>query len=223
MDRKIILSVLFAALFGIVGLWLLLSAQPPTGQTAQRLYPWDTAVTGDGSLRVFGLTLGVSTLRDLRALLGEEGQLTLFAEADGRLAVEAWFDDGLLGNLRADWVVPLRVPAADLQGMYDRGLRVSTLPSGAQKVTMTPADQAALATAPLAALTYLPWQRLTPADLTGRFGAPEERLTTADGMEHWLYPARGFAIARDPRGAVVIQYVNPADFASLRAPLVTPP
>lgn len=222
MDRKIILSVLLAALLAFLGLWLLLNALPDE-RAGQRLYPWDTHLDPDGRLRVFGLGIGVSTLADVRALVGEEGKLTLFAEPDGGFTVEAYFNDVLLANLRADWVVPLAVPAGQLTGMYERGLRVSRLASGSRKVTLDPADLATLAAVPVAGLTYLPWQRLSEADLLGRFGTPDERLTASDGVAHWLYPARGFDIARDGRGAVVIQYVNPADFARLRAPLTPPP
>lgn len=221
MDRKIILSILGAALFAFLGLWLLLTALPDE-RAGLRLYPWDAAVGADGRVTVFDLTLGTSTLADVRDLLGEEGKATLFAEPDGGFAVEAYFDDILLSNLRADWVVTLAAPPDLLAAMYERGLRVSTSSSGSRKVTLAPEDLERLNGLPLASLTYLPWKRLEPQDLVGRFGEPAERLQAADGASHWLYPARGFGIARDARGGVVIQYVNPADFARLRAPL-TPP
>jgi hypothetical protein len=38
---------------------------------------------------------------------------------------------------------------------------------------------------------------------------------------HWLYPAKGMDLARDPKGKVVIQYVNPAELAALTEPLRT--
>jgi hypothetical protein len=53
-----------------------------------------------------------------------------------------------------------------------------------------------------------------------RFGSPSERRTEAEtGIVHWLYPQRGIDIARDPKGKVVIQYVDRADFANVLAPL----
>ncbi|TVQ93751.1 MAG: hypothetical protein EA400_01930 [Chromatiaceae bacterium] len=222
MDRKIVLTLLAAALFAFVGIWLLLSLMPDERATV-RQYPWEVAHDEAGRVQVFGLTLGASTLADLRQTLGEDGKLSLFAQPDGSFSAEAYFNDVMLSNLRADWVVPLKVAQVDLAAMYARGLRISKLGSGSHKVRLDPDDALALAAVPVRAITYLPWKRLPPEDLEGRFGAPAERLAEAGGIEHWLYPARGMDIARDARGGVVIQYLNPDDFAAARAPLQAPP
>jgi hypothetical protein len=52
-----------------------------------------------------------------------------------------------------------------------------------------------------------------------RFGAPAERIRQGETLEHFLYPARGLDIVLDSKGKEVLQYVAPADFARLRAPL----
>jgi hypothetical protein len=218
MDRKIILSVLAAALFAFIGIWLLLSIFPDQ-RAGVRLYPWDVTQDGDGRTRVFDLTLGQSTLADARKLLGEDGKLSLFAEPDGRFAVEAYFDNILLSNLKADWVFPLAVSQERLGQMYDRGLRASKLSSGSRKVTLDPVDAEALAAAPIRSITYLPWKSLEPRDIAGRFGEPAEKRTEAGGVVHWLYPDRRMDIARDADGGVVIQYLNADDFARALAPL----
>lgn len=218
MDRKIILSVLTAALFGFIGIWLLLSLTPDE-RAGMRLYPWDVTQDAAGRTQVFGLTLGESTLADVRALLGEEGKLNLFAEPDGRFAVEAYFENILLSNLKADWVLPLAVSQERLSDMYDRGLRASKLASGSRKVKLDPADAGTLAAAPIRSITYLPWKSLEPRDIRGRFGAPAEKRTEERGIVHWLYPKRHMDIARDPDGGVVIQYFNADDFERALAPL----
>jgi hypothetical protein len=218
MDRKIILSVLAAALFGFLGIWLLLSLVPDE-RAGLRLYPWDVEQDAAGRTRVFGLTLGESTLADVRALLDEEGKLSLFAEPDGRFAVEAYFDNILLSNLKADWVIPLAVSQEVLSGMYDRGLRASKLASGSRKVKLDTVDAEALATAPIRSITYLPWKSLEPRDIVGRFGEPAEKRTEDRGVVHWLYPDRHMDIARDSDGGVVIQYLNADDFKRALAPL----
>jgi hypothetical protein len=217
MDRKILLSVLTGALLAFIGIWMLLSAFPDQ-RAGIRLYPWDVARTSAGQVQVFGLTLGQSTLADLRRVLGADGTLSLFAatHADGTddtFTVEAYFDNILLSNLKADWVATLAVPPAQLAGMYDRGLRASKLASGSRKVKLAPEDAAALAPVPIRSLTYLPWKSLRPEDILGRFGAPARKLTEANGVVHWLYPDQGLDIARDANGGVVIQYLNPAEYA----------
>jgi hypothetical protein len=223
MDRKILLSVLAGALLAFIGIWMLLSAFPDQ-RAGIRAYPWEVSRTPSGQLQVFGLTLGKSSLADLRALLGEEGKLNLFAETkpdapDTDFTVEAYFDNILLSNLKADWVASLAVPQALLAAMYNRGLRASKVASGSRKVKLDPEDAAPLAQAPIRSITYLPWKSLRPEDIVGRFGEPERKLTEASGVAHWLYPEKGLDIARDPDGGVVIQYLNPADFERALAPL----
>jgi hypothetical protein len=52
MDRKIILSVLAAALMAFIGIWLLLSIIPDE-RAGLRLYPWDATRDAAGRTRVF--------------------------------------------------------------------------------------------------------------------------------------------------------------------------
>lgn len=225
MDRKILLSVLTGALLAFIGIWMLLSVFPDQ-RADVRLYPWDVARTPSGQVQVFGLTLGESSLAELRALLGEDGKLNLFAETapggpDTAFTVEAYFNNILLSNLKADWVVSLAVPQTPLAAMYDRGLRASKLASGSRKVTLAPDDAETLAEAPIRSITYLPWKSLRPEDIVGRFGEPQQQITEARGVVHWLYPEQGLDIARDPDGGVVIQYLNADDFERALAPLET--
>jgi hypothetical protein len=216
MDRKILLSVLAGALLAFVGIWMLLSAFPDQ-RAGIRLYPWDVSRTADGRVRVFDLTLGESTLADLRTIVGEDGKLSLFAEtssgsADRDFTVEAYFDNILLSNLKADWVASLERSQSELSAMYDRGLRASKLSSGSRKVTLDPDDAQTLTNAPIRSLTYLPWKSLRPEDIVGRFGEPGRKITEKRGVVHWLYPDKGLDIARDSDGGVVIQYLNPPQF-----------
>ncbi|MGD8207517.1 MAG: hypothetical protein PVH47_05525 [Thiohalocapsa sp.] len=211
MDRKIVVSVLAAALMGFIGIWLLLSIIPDE-RAGLKLYPWDVSRDEAGRTRVLGLTLGESTLGDARSLLGEEGKASLFVNPDGSHAVEIYFEDVLLSNLRADWILTMDIDPREAAAMYDRGLRVSKIGSGSRKVKMDPVDVEALAARPIRTLTYLPWKSLEPRDIDGNFGPPAERRTEESGVVHWLYPDRGMDIARDRDGGVVIQYLSPADF-----------
>lgn len=212
MDRKIILSVLAAALMGFIGIWLFLSIIPDE-RAGLRLYPWDVGRDAAGHTRVFDLSLGDSTLADARAVLNEEGKVNLFANPDGSQAVEVYFDNIYLSNIRADWILTLDLEPSQLAAMYDRGLRISKTGSGSRKVKMEPSDVESLADARIRTLTYLPWKSLEPRDIEGNFGAPAEQRTEQSGVVHWLYPDKGMDIARDGDGGVVIQYLNPDDYA----------
>jgi hypothetical protein len=212
MDRKIILTTLAAALMAFIGILLVLPLLP-NDRAGLRLYPWDASRDAAGNTRVFDLTVGDSTLADVRALLDEEGKVNLFVNPNGSHSVEVYFNDIMLSNLRADWIVTLDLQESELAAMYERGLRISKTGSGSRKVKLDPTDVERLAGAPIRILTYLPWKSLEPRDIAGRFGEPAERRTEDSGVVHWLYPERGMDIARDADGGVVIQYLNPADFA----------
>lgn len=222
MDRKYILTIVAAALFGFVGVMLLM---PPTIDDGTERLPWRATVDPAGRSQVFGFTLGETALAEVRRVFEDDGTLSLFHNP-GRpepFAVEAYFEQIYLQSLRADFVVTLDLDQATLGQMYDRGLRISQLESGAKKVKLDPGDAETLGARPIRSIAYLPQARLPESLLERRFGKPEERRAEPKtGIVHWLYRARGMDIARDPKGKVVIQYVNPAGFDALRAPLDAP-
>ena len=223
MDRKILLPLIAAASLGSLGFWLLM---PPSDLEDEipRL-PWLVEQDGAGHIQVFGFTLGKTTLAQIRAFFREEGKINLFASLDARgqpveYTVEAYFDRIYLQGLRGDFIFTLATDADQLAPLYERGLRISQLPSGAKKVDLNPADLETLLQVPIRSLTYLPWKSLDADILNRRFGPPaEKRREPKTGVEHWLYPQKGMDIAMDPQGRVVIQYLNPADFTKALAPL----
>lgn len=220
MDRKILLSLLGAALLGFVAV-LLLMPEPVDDGIDRR--PWQVSLDASGHSTAFGFVLGRTSLAEVRQVLQEEGELNLFHHPGAALpfGAEAYFEQIELERLRADVVVTLAVDQAELSGMYDRGLRISQLGSGAKKVKLDPADAATLAAAPIRNISYLPKARLDPALIAQRFGQPARRLReSASGIEHWLYPERGIDVGLDANGRAVIQYVNPGDFAGLLRPLI---
>lgn len=218
MDRHIVLSVLGAALLGFVALLLLMPATPD--DLAERL-PWQIGQDDAGRSRVFGITLGQTTLAEIRAIWRMEGELNLFqtpAEPP-RYTAEAFFEPMEQQRLRADFVMTLDVDQRTLSGMYDRGLRISQLGGGSKKIKLHPDDAATLTAYPVRSLGYLPKARLDAESLARRFGAPSQELAEPDsGIVHWFYPERGLDIARAPNGKTIVQYVNPGDFDTLLAP-----
>jgi hypothetical protein len=214
MERNIVLPILAMAILA-VGAAILL----PGGRQVDPdpKVPWRVTVNPDGSSEVFGLTLGRSTLQDAQRLLDDEADITLFAAPDGALSLEAYFEQVLLSGLRADMVMTLDMPVDRLQTMYDQGLRVSKLGSGARKVSLSSEDSAQAQQAPIRFLTYLPMADLDPEIVEKRFGAPAERIPVDGGVSHWLYPELGLDIAMAPERKEVFQYVMPREFDELIA------
>lgn len=247
MDRKIIYSIIAAALLGFVALVLLippsanddritriadairsgLSRLMPPSTTKDDIVrlPWRVTADQAGYTTVFGFTLSQTTLAEVREQFGEDGTINLFQTPDQPqpLGVEAFFEQVYLQSLRADFVITLDVDQATLAPMYERGLRISQLESGSKKIKLDPTDVDILLQRPIRAITYLPQARLSTEVIEKRFGTPaERRVEPGTATVHWLYPNRGFDIARSPGGKVVIQYVNRGDFQRLARPLSGP-
>ena len=218
MDRKMILSVLAIAVFGFAGTMLLIPEDRDDG--VPRL-PWLVSTDAQGRSQVFGFTLGVTTLAEVRDVFGEEGKINLFAHPDrpDSYTAEAYFDQIYLNRLRADFVITLEADQETLDAMYQRGLRISQLGSGDKRITLAPEDAATLGGAAIRSISYLPWKSLDAEIIERRFGNPARTLTEDTGVIHRLYPEKGMDIGLDSRGGVVIQYVNPAAFADAIAPL----
>jgi hypothetical protein len=219
MDRQIVLSVLGVAVLAFLGVLLLMPASIEEGPT--RL-PWHIEQDESGHTKVFGFTIGETTLAEVRELFGDDGKVNLFQDPgrEETYGVEAFFDQVHLQRLRADFVITLDVDQPTLAAMYERGLRISQVGSGSRKIRLDPEDLEALASKPIRTISYLPKARLDNELIEERFGTPALRLTEPKtDIVHWLYPERGLDIGREPGGNVVIQYVDPDDFDRVLQPL----
>jgi len=218
MDPRIALSVLAAAVLGFVGILMLMPEEADEGEP--RL-PWLVSTDAQGRTRVFGFTIGETTLAEVQKVFSEEGKINLFARPDAgdRYAAEAYFEQIYLSRLRADFVITLDLDQPSLDAMYQRGLRISQLASGDKKIALAPEDLERVTRAPIRSIAYLPWKSLDADIIERRFGPAARILVEESGVTHWLYPDKGMDIGLDTRGGVVIQYVNREAFRELIAPL----
>ncbi|NCF09525.1 MAG: hypothetical protein GWP66_02455 [Gammaproteobacteria bacterium] len=212
------LAVLVAAtlLTGLT-LWLTPSERPGDGRSPA--LPWEIEVDGLGGSRVFGLSLGLTTLAEAERQLGIEAKVTLFRPEGGEPVVEAFFDDLRPAGLKADFVLVLDLPAGRIAAMHERGLRTAQGRDGVRRVSIAPSDLPDVRAAPISAITYLPAINLDPEVLEKRFGVPARRVPEGPGTRHWLYPEMGLDIVVNEDGKEVLQYVAPRDFERLATPL----
>ncbi len=207
----------------VVAIMLVVVAILVPGQKNDDLhyFPWNITPTDDGSITVFGLTLGQSTLRDIENRLQEEAVVSMFREKDdGSLKVEAYFDRSSLAGFRAKMVVELSLTEQQLQDYFDRGLRIAKAGGDKHKVTMTEKDIAQVYKARIATLTYLPRANLNEELVSKRFGEPSEKITEKKGIVHWLYPDKGLDVVIHAEAKEVLQYIPPKDFKRVLAPLL---
>lgn len=182
--------------------------------------PWQIEHPSPDTTRVFGLTLGLSTAAEAEQRFHEEAKPSLFRSPSGQLVAEMYFEQVTLAGLKSRIVAAVAVPDAELQAMYERGLRISGTGSG-KKITMTAEDAARVRALPIAGLTYMPSVRLEQEIFAKRFGQPSQRIKEKEsGAIHWLYPQNGLDITLGGEEKPVLQYVPPKDFGKLVTPLL---
>ncbi|WP_455211148.1 hypothetical protein [Kaarinaea lacus] len=217
MDKKIIIAVVISSALALfIGILI-----PGGDQTQKQILPWQIELTPEGSTRVFGLVLGHSTLLEAEQQWRTIAKVSLFAAPDNPPVIEAYFDKVTLGGLSAQMVLEIDIPAEQLQIMFARGERISTLGSGARKVALTDQDLALVRGSRITSITYVPRTRLQADVIQKRFGEPAQRLEeSGSSTTHWLYPDKGLDVAVDDNGHAVLQYVAPAQFSRLQKPLM---
>lgn len=185
--------------------------------------PWQIEVRPDGSSRVMGLTLSAgsdaSTLGDVRQRFGAEVQVAIIAAPGEAGSLEAFVDPAQAGFVSGKLVVTARLEPSMLQGMRERAVKSDFMESSTRKYTLAPDDLTQALKAPVASLSFIPQARLDAEAILARFGTPARRVPSNGHLEHFLYPEKGLDVILDSEGKELLQYVAPAHFERLSAPL----
>ncbi|MCX7193706.1 MAG: hypothetical protein NTY60_08840 [Proteobacteria bacterium] len=216
MDKKIVLGVIA---FVIITISVILMMPDNSVSTPDTL-PWKITHPTPDTTRVFGITLGKSTLDEVANTYKYETELeiSLFKPSDAKMGVEGFFEEVNFNGLKAKIIMTIAVPAEELQGMFQRGLRMNSTPSG-KRITLTADDLARVRSLPVASLTYMPTTRLEESIIAKRFGEPAQRVREKKtNLVHWLYPQNGLDVVLDAKP--FFQYLPPKDFELLRVPLL---
>jgi len=219
MERKLYWGVGILSILILVGSFFM-----PGKPGNQNDLPWHIEHPTQDTTRIFGLTLGSSTASEAEQRFHEEAKPSLFKSPDGQLVAEMFFEQVTLVGMKSRIVINIAVPAAELQAMYERGLRISGTGGGGgggKKITPATDDAARLRALPISSLTYMPSVRVEEETFLKRFGQPEQRIREKEsGAIHWLYPQHGLDITLGGEEKPVLQYVSPGDFNRLLRPLL---
>ena len=185
--------LLLAALGVALSIFFLAIMRPPGGQssTPGQDLPWQVAASPDGAtLTVFGLTLGQSTVRDAVVKLGRRYELGVFQNPEGRLSLEAYFRDAMLGGLNVQMVLVAHLTEDTLNAIRTHAGAGKPTADGGRRYPVAEADANTALGAVVTAITYRPVVKFDADLIRKRFGEPAERIAVKDGT-HWLYPALG--------------------------------
>lgn len=209
------------ALLAVVVLTLFLPhPEADRGGPAVQGLPWQIESLPDGRSRVFGLTLGSSTLDEARTKLGADMQVAIVAAPGETGALEAFIEDAVLGAVTGKLILTADADVATLQAMRERAGKSEYMESTTRKYSLHADDLERAYRAPIRAIAFIPSVNLDEQIVLQRFGPPAERIRVSEQTEHFLYPGKGLDLVLDAKGKELLQYVAPRNFAALREPLV---
>lgn len=216
------IALFIALLLALLALPMLMPSGPGQRPDANPVtLPWQIERLPEGGSRVFGLTLGRSTLQDARQQLGGDVQVALIVAPGETGSLEAYYESIDAGAVKGKMVLTLETSLAQREQILARARKVDYMQSAARRVDLGADDLRQADRARIIAIAFIPAANLDEQVVLQRFGVPGERIRSSEYKEHFLYPDKGLDLQLDAKGKEVLQYVAPRDFARLRAPLST--
>lgn len=215
--KRILALAALALVAGLV-IWIQLDDVPQ--QVEVKDLPWQIETLPDGRSRVFGVTLGDSTLQQVSEYFEALPEVGAFVDADDTTRIEAYFGRVRLGVLEARVIAQVGGDPAVVQQYIERSPLQKPMPSGARKYELLEADLSAVYQWPVVALTYVPSAQYQTDIVEQRFGVPAEVVELDALRRYWLYPNLGLAMLISDEEKEILEYVAPRDFDALRARVV---
>lgn len=193
-------------------------AQPPVEGL-----PWQIETLPDGGSKVFGLTLGHSTLGEARARFGNDMEVAVISAPGESGTLEAYYANFTAGVFAGKLILTASVEQATVEQWRRRAVKSEYMNSTTRKFILQRDDLLRAYQAPIASIAFIPGTGFDAEIALMRFGPPGVRIRTDEHVEHFLYPEKGLDLLLDARGKEVLQYVAPREFARLRDPLIDKP
>ena len=187
--------------------------QPVTG------LPWQIERLADGDTRVFGITLGQTTLGEAIGLLGDDMKLALIAAPQESGTVEAYYSHHSAGPITGKMILVLDIPAAARSPLRQRAFQEG----GTRRYRLHPDDLAIAYQAAVRVINFMPSFNLDEEIVQARFGTPAEVVQVGEQQQHWLYPDKGLDLILNADGKEVLQYLRPDEFSAHRAQIQQTP
>lgn len=207
------------AMAALVLLGSLPACQESSRQNQQDRYPWQITVLSDGSSRIFGIDLGVTSVLEAKQRLGQDPKVGLFENPNGALSLELFYKEFSRAGLSGRLVLTVAADKAELEAFKRSAIKRTKLESGVLQYRLDAQALTAIESRPVAAMTYVPYADLEEDVIVARFGEPAEKIRSHEQAQHWLYPDKGLDLIVNEVGKEILQYVPPAEFDRLVKPL----
>lgn len=216
MKKFVALLIIVIAAVSALSLWL----QPTDKKTELiRGLPWQIERLPGGGSKVFGLTLGLSTIADARRRFGGDMEIAILANAGEMGSLEAYYNKVTAGVLTGQLVLGVTASPAVIARLKTHASKIQLTATGGRQYRLASDDLPAAYRLPINTITFIPSANIDLALALKRFGEPAERVRTDPAVLHLLYPDKGLDLILNDRGKEILQYVAPRHFERLRAPL----
>jgi len=175
--------------------------------------PWQIVISPEGQSTVFGITLGQSTLADIKRQT-DSIDIAIMSTSESDVSLEMYVNRFQAGVLTGKLVLVAGLPQEQLQAIRNRAIRSG----GEHKFKMHPDDRLAVESSIVESMAFIPLVNLDEEVVKLRFGKPDE-IIKQKTLTHMLYPSKGLDVIVDADGKEVLQYISPKLFNKLSDPL----
>lgn len=181
--------------------------------------PWQIDVLPDGATRVFGITIGQTTLAEAIDQLGDEDmRLAIIAAPLEAGSLESYYSNYSAGPITGKLILVMDVAHDMLAQWRERALQ----DGGKRLYRLHPDDLPVAHQAAVKLISFMPSFNLDEDIVKSRFGLPDE-VIQIDGQQHYLYRKKGLDLILDADGKEALHYLLPGDFIIHRARLQQTP
>jgi len=177
--------------------------------------PWQIDILPGGGTRVFGITLGRTTLGEAIAQLGDDMDLAIIAAPRKVGSLEAYYGHYSAGPIKGKLILVLVIAPDVLAPIRKRAFQDGST----RRYHLHPDDLPAAYRAPVKIINFMPGFNLDEDIVLARFGAPGEIIRIRPQQKHFLYPDKGLDLILNADSKEVLQYLSPDEFSAYRARL----
>ena len=144
--------------------------------------PWTVEHLQDNKIKVLGITLGNSQLKDVMNHFSKPGKSYLLKNTDQTLSLVSVFEGITIDRLIANIELRYNIPQTNLQAVLEQ-----QNPQGLEKILLSEKQLAALSNAVAQDLTYYPSINYNEDIVLQRFGYPDNKKIINPDQQRWIY------------------------------------
>ncbi len=189
----IILMIATAMMIAVIG------RHEPTAQLDTM--PWEVDRLENGSLRVFGITLGKTSIQDANQLFANFGKtlFTVTSSANNKTNYQliTQYDELIIGGMIAKIILTYDINQTDLETIYHSLKSENATPKRINHVDFYSVNEKTkmrYLSAAISGVTYIPSIDYDLQSIRQNFGQPAKEKTLNKELQEWSYPEMGLLI-----------------------------